>query len=115
MDAPPRPRYDAGSATDHQAPFPRLKTDPMNLPPLARSRPVDAETAAHLTRQIREIRDIYETLLPTQHLHFILRLGNDPLWSHPEVTEGPHVPRPGDLGADFLGCLERPGSRDDSP
>lgn len=81
----------------------------------ALSRPVDPETAAYLARQIREARAIYETLFPSQHLRFILQLGQDPLWSHPEVTEGTHVPRPSDMGADFLGCIERPGSRSDSP
>ncbi|WP_306752275.1 glycosyltransferase [Paracoccus actinidiae] len=87
----------------------------MDLSSFARSRPVDSETVSYLTRQIQEARAIYETLFPTQHLHFILRLGNDPVWSHPEVTEGTHVPRASDLGADFLGCVERFGIRDDSP
>lgn len=87
----------------------------MDLSSFARSRPIDPETAAHLTRQIWEARSIYEALFPTQYLRFILRLGNDPVWSHPEVIEGTHVPRPADLGADYLGCIERPGLRDDAP
>lgn len=87
----------------------------MQIASFARSRPVDPATAAYLTHQIGEARAIYETLFPVQHLHFILRQGQDPVWSHPEVTEGAYVPRPADLGADFLGCLERPGIRSDSP
>lgn len=81
----------------------------------AQDKSVGPATTAHVQDQIREARSIYETLFPVQHLHFILTMGHDPVWSHPEIIEGPHVPRPADLGADFLGCLERPGLREDSP
>ena len=87
----------------------------MDLSSFARHRPINPGTVDYLSRQIQEARAIYETLFPTQHLRFILWLGHDPVWSHPEVIEGPHVPRPADLGADFLGCIDRPGIHEDSP
>ncbi|MFC0200061.1 glycosyltransferase [Paracoccus rhizosphaerae] len=82
---------------------------------LASTKPVDSATAAYLTDQIDQARAIYETLFPTQHLRFTFSAGHDPVWSHPAVYEGPHVPRPSDLGPDYLGSVERPGTSPSAP
>lgn len=82
---------------------------------LASTKPVDPATAAYLTDQIDQARAIYEALFPTQHLHFILSAGHDPVWSHSEVVEGSYVPRPSDLGPDYLGSVVRPGATSADP
>lgn len=87
----------------------------MHISSFAHSKSVGPTTTAYFKEQIREVRTIYEMLFPSQHLRFILSMGNNAVWSHPQVTEGPYIPRHMDLGADFLGCIERPGVRDDSP
>nr|WP_111301145.1 glycosyltransferase [Paracoccus saliphilus] len=76
---------------------------------LASTKPVDPATAAYLSDQIDQARAIYEMLFPTQHLRFILSATQDPVWSHPEVIEGSYVPRPSDLGPNYLGSIERTG------
>ena len=76
---------------------------------LASHTPADPALVAHLTAGIAEARSIYELLFPTQQLFFVLSQGNNPIWAAPEVIEGPHNPRPQDLGADYLGTLTRPG------
>lgn len=85
------------------------------MPDFAANKPADPAQADLLEGGIRELRAIYETLYPTQRLHFILSQGQDPIWAHPEVTEGPHVPTARDLGADHLGTIIRPGSHPDAP
>ncbi|TJZ93245.1 glycosyltransferase family 4 protein [Paracoccus gahaiensis] len=81
----------------------------------ASSKPADPAMAAHVLACVDEARGIYELLFPTQRLQFVLSLGSDPLWARPEVIEGAYVPRPQDLGADYLGTVIRPGSRPDAP
>lgn len=82
---------------------------------LASHTPADPALVAHLTAGIAEARAIYELLFPTQQLFFVLSQGNNPIWAAPEVIEGPHNPRPQDLGADYLGTLTRPGAYDGAP
>ena len=82
---------------------------------LASAKPVHSATTAYLSDQIDQARAIYQTLFPTQHLRFILSAGNDPVWSHPEIVEGPYVPRPSDLGPDYLGSIVRPGATPADP
>ncbi len=82
---------------------------------LASTKPVDPATAAYFFDQIDQARTIYEMLFPTQHLRFILNVGEDPVWSNPEVVEGNYVPRPTDLGADYLGSIVRPGNSSADP
>lgn len=82
---------------------------------LASSRPTDAKTATYYADQIREMRTIYEVLFPTQHLIFMLTAGQNPVWSHPEVIEGPYVPLYSDLGPYYLGSIDRPGSQPEAP
>lgn len=87
----------------------------MQMSLTASSKPVDSAASDYLWNQVAELRDIYELLFPTQHIRYLLSEGEDAVWSKPQVTEGIHVPRPDDLGANFLGMIERPGLRDDSP
>lgn len=85
------------------------------MPAFASHKPADPALADHLTTQIAEARGIYERLYPGRTLHFVLSMGQDPIHAHPEIIEGPHVPRPSDLGADYLGTITRPGSHPDAP
>jgi len=87
----------------------------MIMSQVASLKPVDPKLAEHVSSSIAEAQAIYHLLFPTQHLRFVLTMGQDPVWAHPEVVEGPHVPSPRDLGADYLGCIVRPGSHPDSP
>lgn len=85
------------------------------MPFPASAKPLHSATAAYLSDQIDQARAIYQTLFPTQHLRFILSAGHDPVWSHPEVVEGPYVPRPSDLGPDYLGSIVKPGATSADP
>lgn len=87
----------------------------MQMPLSASSKPVDPETSDYLRNQIDEFRGIYELLFPTQRIQYLLLEGDNAVWSAPEVIEGIHVPTPGDLGPNFLGMIQRPGQREDSP
>ncbi|MFN3279286.1 MAG: glycosyltransferase [Paracoccus hibiscisoli] len=82
---------------------------------LASQKPADPALAAHVAASIAEARGIYRTLFPTRRLHYVLSMGHDPVWARPEVTEGPHLPRPQDLGADYLGTITCPGPHPDAP
>lgn len=82
---------------------------------LASSKPIDPATASYLSKEIDQARAIYEILFPSQHLRFILSAGHDPVWSRPEIIEGVHLPRPSDLGSDYLGSIERPGRTSADP
>ncbi|MDO6669147.1 glycosyltransferase [Paracoccus sp. 1_MG-2023] len=85
------------------------------MSPKASSKPVDSTASSELGDQIAEMRAIYERIFPTQHLRYVLRLGENAIWSHPEVLEGVHVPGPHDMGAQFLGMIDRPGANADAP
>ncbi len=77
--------------------------------------PAHSTESHYLENQIEGLRAIYERIFPYQHLRYIIDLGESPLWSSPEITEGPYLPKPRDLNPQFLGIIERPGLREDSP
>ncbi|CAM3107488.1 glycosyltransferase [Paracoccus nototheniae] len=78
-------------------------------------KPAEPATVTHLDACIAEARRIYETLFPTQTLHFVVFMGHSPISASPEVIEGTHIPRPVDLGPDYLGTITRPGHHPDAP
>ncbi|MEX3314049.1 glycosyltransferase [Sulfitobacter sp. PS-8MA] len=61
------------------------------------------------------MRAIYEYIFLTQNLRYIIHEGENAIWSYPEIIEDVYFPSPRDMGAQFLGTVERPGLRDDSP
>lgn len=70
----------------------------------------EAATAARIDAELAQIRAIYERLFPTQALTYLLRDGKDAIWGAPQVTEGPYTFRPGEVAADYLGLIRRPGA-----
>lgn len=76
---------------------------------------VGATAAYDLGNQIMEMRAIYERIFPTQHLRYIIDMGESAIWSYPEIIEGVYIPKPRDLSSQLLGTVERPGLREDSP
>jgi len=81
----------------------------------ATSKTVGGKAALVLENEISEMRAIYERIFPSQHLRYIIHEGESAIWSYPEVIEGSYVPTPRDIGPQYLGMVERPGLREDSP
>ncbi|RJE80942.1 glycosyltransferase [Paracoccus sp. JM45] len=79
------------------------------------SKTASLAASSYIESQILEFRAIYERIFTTQHLRYIVELGINAVWSKPEVIEGVYIPGPQDLGPQFLGTIERPGLREDSP
>lgn len=76
---------------------------------------VDSTTAYDFENEIMEMRAIYERIFPTQNLHYIIHMCEDPIWSYPEIIEGVYIPNRDDLNPNFLGTVKRRGLREDSP
>lgn len=87
----------------------------MHMSLQAMSESVDATTAYDLENKIMEMRAIYERIFLTQHLRYIIDMGESAIWSSPEIIEGVYIPNPQDMSPQFLGTVERPGLREDSP